>query len=688
MATAIGVGKALLIGAVLQTVFHVTAGAQVPARDTLRARRDSLRADSLRADSLRVRGDTLRRGRDSISVAVPIPSDPARADSARARRLADSTRAERLARRAADSVKAPLARAEFPPAAEIGTRYRWNREELFSSGALTLGELLGRVPGVTAFKSGWIATPHTNSYLGDFGRVRVFYDGIEQDPLNVRMGRRTACPEGRTCSTTSAAMLDLSTIPIWTVEEIVVERAAEELRVHLRSWRVDRTTPYTRVDVSTGDLSTNSYRGFFGRRFANGGALQIGAQQYSTQDPRAGGDGDLLDVFGRLGWARKEWSVDAVLLRTRRSRTEQLSCSGLAGGDCSIVFPDLAGQPATFPNIPGLEATRSNAHVRVSYGDPERARWLQIIAATSRFAETNEKTPGTTDPEAAFAGDTVDTTASRTQYIVTGGGRLAGASVSGAARLRVFNGAWYLSPSGRFGFQRGPLVLSANGEHQVDDSTLRIDVSARVSPLRFLSFAGSVGRSSPTRSSDRPTTLAYRGEAGIRLGRLWATGGIMSMDTTVAPAPVVYDTAFLAGAAGRRTGTFATLRGPIWKAVSLDVSATKWTANQPYLPETQVRSELFLDTSWLRKFPRGNFHILVSLSHEYRSAVWFPRTDSTAADFSSQYHVVSTLLELRLYDASISWQYRNILGDVYAVVPGFQMPRLLNYYGVRWNFFN
>jgi hypothetical protein len=162
----------------------------------------------------------------------------------------------------------------------------------------------------------------------------------------------------------------------------------------------------------------------------------------------------------------------------------------------------------------------------------------------------------------------------------------------------------------------------------------------------------------------------------------------MSMDTTVAPAPVVYDTAFLAGAVGRRTGTFATLRGPIWKAVSLDVSATKWTANQPYLPETQVRSELFLDTSWLRKFPRGNFHILVSLSHEYRSAVWFPRTDPTAADFSSQYHVVSTLLELRLYDASISWQYRNILGDVYAVVPGFQMPRLLNYYGVRWNFFN
>jgi hypothetical protein len=671
----------LSIAAALETAAFQSAGAQVPSRDTLRTRRDSLRADSLRA-----RGDSLRRGPDSISIAVPLPADSARADSARARQRADSIRADRLARRAADSIKTPLAIAEVPPDVEIASRYRWNREQLFSSGALTLGELLGRVPGVTAFTSGWIATPHTNTYLGDFGRVRVFYDGVEIDPLDVSMGARQPCPEEGFCSPRSGAMLDLSSIPIWTVEEIVVERAAEELRVHLRSWRVDRTTPSTRVDVATGDLSTNAYRGFFGRRFSNGAALQLAAQQYSTQDPRAGGDGDLLDVVGRVGWAKKEWSVDAVALRTRRSRTEQLSCSGVENGDCSIVFPELP-EGTQFRNVPGLDATRSDAYVRVSYGSPERARWLQIIAATSRFAETNEKTTSTTGTE-PFAGDTVDTTASRAQYVVTGGGRVAGTSVSGTARLRVFNGAWYLSPSGRIGFQRGPLALSGFAEHQVDDSTLRVDVSARVSPFRRVSFAASVGRSSPTRTSNRPTTLAYRGEAGIRVGRLWVTGGMLSMDTAHVPAPVVYDTAYQPFAAGRRTGTFATLRGPIWKAVSLDVSATKWTANQPYVPEVQVRSELYIDTSWLRRFPTGNFHILASVSHEYRSSVWFPRATATVADFSSQYQVISTLLELRLYDASISWQYRNVTGEIYSVVPGFQMPRLTNYYGVRWSFFN
>ena len=122
------------------------------------------------------------------------PADSAAADSARARARADSIRADRLARRAADSIKAPLARAEMPAQTDIGDRYRWTRDELFSTGALTLGELLGRIPGVVNYASGWIATPHTNTYGGDFRRIRLFYDGIELDPLDTA-GRTDARPE-------------------------------------------------------------------------------------------------------------------------------------------------------------------------------------------------------------------------------------------------------------------------------------------------------------------------------------------------------------------------------------------------------------------------------------------------------------------------------------------------------------
>jgi len=40
----------------------------------------------------------------------------------------------------------------------------------------------------------------------------------------------------------------------------------------------------------------------------------------------------------------------------------------------------------------------------------------------------------------------------------------------------------------------------------------------------------------------------------------------MSLDTTVVPAPIVYDTLYQTVAVGARRTTFATLRGPIWKA--------------------------------------------------------------------------------------------------------------------------
>lgn len=642
------IGLALLVGAVL----HDTAFAQVPTRDTTRTRRDSTRAD------------TLRRGRDSASVAIPTPADSAKADSARARAFADSVREARLARRVADSVKTPLAAAELPHDTDVGDRYRWQRDELFSSGALTLGELLNRVPGVVGFASGWIATPHTNTYAGDFRKVRIFYDGIEIDPLDKRIG----------------PMNDLSAIPLWTLEELVVERAAEELRVHIRSWRVTKTTPYTRVDVSTGDLSTNSYRGYFGRRFSNGMALQVGAQQYSTQDPRAGGDGDQLGLLGRFGWAKKNWSVDGTLLRTRRTRTEQLS---------ALVTDPSTGQSDSgfFANIPGFEGSRTEAYARVGYRDVDSPLWLQLIAATSRFAETNEHRAGTaTGTEAPFVGDTVDTTATRAQYVISGGVKRFGVSLSATGRLRLFDDWWFLTPSARLSFDRGMLSLSAFAEQQVSDSTFRGDVSARIRPLRFLSIGGSVGKTSPLDNSERPGSLAFRGEVGVRLGRMCLTGGMMSVDTAVVPAPIAYDTLYQNADVGQRRTTFLTLSGLLWKSVGLNVVANKAAAGELYVPEYQIRSELYFATSWLDKFPQGNFHILASVRHDYRTQVAFPTADGVRQ--SDQYRVISTLFELRLYDAVISWQYRNVLGAIYRVVPGFTAPRAINYYGVRWDFFN
>ena len=50
---------------------------------------------------------------------------------------------------------------------------------------------------------------------------------------------------------------DLGVIQLWSLEEVAVERAAGELRVYLRSWRVERTTACTRTDITTGSENTN-----------------------------------------------------------------------------------------------------------------------------------------------------------------------------------------------------------------------------------------------------------------------------------------------------------------------------------------------------------------------------------------------------------------------------------------------
>ena len=49
---------------------------------------------------------------------------------------------------------------------------------------------------------------------------------------------------------------------------------------------------------------------------------------------------------------------------------------------------------------------------------------------------------------------------------------------------------------------------------------------------------------------------------------------------------------------------------------------------------------------------------------------------------------LSALLEIRIMRAVVTYQQRNILGYQYQVIPGFDMPRVLAIYGVRWDFWN
>ncbi len=629
-----------------------------PAIDTLKKRADSLKTagDSAKraADSLRTQADTLKPKGDTLQ---------AKGDTLRAKRdslIADSLAIDSLERenqailaeqrRRADSIKAPTAAAEMPHLTDMDGGYRWGRDELAATGALTLGDLLEGVPGLTVFRSGWIGSPQVASMIGDLQRVRIFYDGIELDALDPRNG----------------GMLDLSFVQLWQLEEVRIERGASEIRVHLRSWRVRSLTPATRVDIGTGDLETNGYRGYFGRRFRNGAALQVGANQFATRDNRGNGDADGLSLFGRVGWARGRFSADASFLRTARDRTEQRrdSTSG--------------------PNLPAFDGHSTEAYARLAYSDTVHGIWGQLTAASLAHAQNNLAFRDTV--AIPFMRLPSQLTPSRKQYVAAAGWERGPFAVSATGRMRRIDSLSFFSPSARLSFETSRVAVAGFAEQQEDMHLRRLEVSGRILPLSWIGVSGAVSQYTATEAGLFPTSLTYRGEVGLRIHRAWLSAGIMSRDTATLVAPVVFDTAFVAGATGAVTGTFVSLRGKVWKDVGFDVVAMKWDSAGVYRPEYQTRAQLYLNTGWRSRFPSGNFNILASVTHEYRTQAYFLTADGQLA--TSQYRTINAQLEIRLLQATLSYQFRNLLNEQYQQVPGFFMHRPVQYYGVRWYFFN
>jgi hypothetical protein len=599
---------------------------------------------------------------------VPAPA-AAKPDTAKAAPVAaphDSTPAPvadslaKAPRAAADSIKAPLAKAEM--AVERGGRWHWSGEALRTAGAVTLADLLARIPGATSIRANWIPAAQYIAWNGDAGRVRVFVDGVELDAIDPRNGD----------------VLDLATVPLWQMEEASVERAPGELRVHLRTWRVDRVTPYTRTDITTGSENTNLYRGFFGKRLGNGGAVQLAAQQYSSTSPRSGGDGTSLQVFGRAGWAWRRLSVDAAWHRAGVDRA------------ATIRWPLAAAR--TYANgSPAFKGALTSAYARVAWGDPDLAvrPWVQLIAATQSIAENSKvsETTAQTIP-GAVPKDTVDSASSRLQYVVAAGASRWGLTGSVTGRLRAAQGRTMFSPALRLSYDWRWVSLGAFAETRGADSTQRMDFSARVAPWRWLRLSGAFGRHAPRDEALGPAFTASRLEVastwfGITLGGGMLTRGV----TTLAPLTVLDSTLSRVGT-GEAKGVLVALRGPLYKDIGIDVSAVRWDGSGAYRPQMEVHSALILSSAWLSRFPRNNFHVLAMGTYTHRTPMFFPTPAGQVGETAGTIDIIGARLEFRIESGTVFFHAENTVGKAYETAPGYLMPRRLQYYGLRWEFWN
>jgi TonB-dependent Receptor Plug Domain len=594
--------------------------------------------------------DTLARP-DSTGTRVPLPSDTAKKPPA-------------------DTIKAPLTHAEQPMVADSSGSYHLDRSEIFAGGAQTVGDLLARIPGVTLLSTGWMAAPNTAAFLGDAARVRVFLDGLEYSSLDPHSG----------------GALDYAQIPLWPIEAVTVERSASEIRVYLNTWRVDRTTPYTRTDITSGDYQTNLYRGFFGRRFQQGEALQFGVQQYGTAPSRGGSSSDQLSLMGRLGWARGNFSVDAFVLQVASHRG-------------TIV------DPFTGDSVPRLQGARRDGYVRLGYGDPDRGSWFEATAATTRYrysgsqAAASASTAGTTSTPG-------DTSVSQAQYVLAAGLTRGGVRLSATARYVASfargqpdtdaTGAvidhhiphGLLVPAVRASYDWWRLGLSAYAEGKGIDSTARSEASAVFTPLSFVRLSASVGTARDTRQTGPALAPAYqRLEAGVRVHDLWVGGGLISRGATPLAAPNVVDDSLVVENGPAARAKFLSVQGRLWKGVHTDAYAIQWDDAGFYRPQYQTRSQLYVSTSLLNRFPDNSFHFFFALTHEYRSASYLPLGNAEVVRLLG-YRTIGAQLEIRIERAVLTYQFTNALGEQYMQVPGLLMPRQTSIYGVRWEFWN
>jgi hypothetical protein len=542
-----------------------------------------------------------------------------------------------------DTIKAGLAQSELPVLADPTGSFHWTRATMFSTGALNVQDLLDRTPGLTGLRTNWIAEPMLSAYLGDTRRIRISVDGFQLDELEPAMGQ----------------VWDLSQIPIWSLDDLVVERTASEIRIVMRTWRVDRTTPITRTDIYTGDLSTNLYRGFFGRRYEHGEVLQLAGQQFSTSPGRLTESGDQLSFMSRIGIGRRLWTADAVMLRQNRARGR--------------VFP-LSLQDT----VPGTESVRSDAYLRFAWTDTARGWWAQGLAGASVYTWHA--------PGQAQISNVPDSGRSRSQYVFSSGYTRGAMRASFTQRYLLGSGRHVATPSARVGFDHRRVSVSAYGEGRGLDSTRRFDVSAVFRPIGRAFVAGSFGTEVPLGDS-LGSPVFSRLEAGVRFRDMWLSGGVMKRDAVelapgrivLAATPVVVDSA--------ATGAFATVRGRVWKAVYLDAHAVRWNdTTGAYRPQYQTRTELYLSTAALRRFPKNNFHVRASVVHEYRSALLWP--DSTGFSRVVGYRTFSSILQFKIVSAEVFWNYRNNLNARYEQIPGFRLARATSVYGVRWEFWN
>lgn len=598
---------------------------------TAQVRPDSIRPDSLRADSLR--------------------TDSLRVDSG----AVDTVQVVR------DSIIPPKLIVEHTmgPSSSFGLGvWYWDQEALLREMAVSLGDLLERIPGIVTYRGGFFMQPETSvSYGGTAGRMEVVLDGYVLDPI-------------------ASGTFDFSQLPLANIESIRVERRLDLVRISIRTLVARDGRPQSRIEAGVGEPNVNVFRGLLLMPRLGPGPLGLAVERVDTDGYRNRENADDFAAWVKWSYIRGAAGVQVEYLRNNVLREanspwpaaiDRQDLVVRARAPVGPVVAELFAGRTSFRNdsvfrlVPLAEDSTLNDTLRIT---TRGLQWGGRASVDFPFAWA----------EAGLRFRDIDALPS-TQVDLAGG-----------VRIPNF----------------GEVAADFTRQNWRDlGSTSSYSVRALTRSLHGLSAFGEIAR------GDRgatyltyPDSGAIRTErTGTRFGAQFERWGIttgaalLSLEADTVPAlGMPWDASRVLTRGGKVNGwEFFGRTELLVPWLTLEGSYTNWLdgAVWAYMPSQEWRAALQLHTIPLAS---GNLEILGRLETRRRGGVLMPTVQDTAVGpvltAFDGFDTLDGYLQIRVADVRLFIRGENLLLKPIPEVPGrsLHQPRFM--YGMKWNFWN
>ncbi len=561
---------------------------------------------------------------------------------------------------------------EEPAGGQVPGPFVLTSEDIENSGALVLGEILGRLPGLEVLDRGYLGAEKELSYRGfPPGRVLFVLDGeVINNPLD--------------------HSFDLNLIPVSAIERIEVTGDVhfQELDTHAAGGTVWITTkryhggnPFTRLTFANGSLKTNLVRGSFARGiFGERLGLSLSFNTITTNGLGNEGEHSTFQYHFQAG--ENVWKGLDVALSgagTASSVTLAKDVTGTGDVELKTAFQHLSVGACIAPGGPlpleisayynensrdSLESAGSSGVLRAK-GNRKgiRLRGLLRPAEDLRMTVGAEEEflsgEGEADIFSLFSGVTwknrlLPTLEAAGRWeregsgrSTWGGGLRASRPVASSAELVVS----YREASHLPALAGG----ATNGTRELGwERTIESGISCRL--YGFENSFELFQRWSAMRVDDRDSGGEYRFSAGSNLKEVGWT-----VTTRVEAGE------YLSVSAGYQ---------------NLDV--LDFPSGEAEIP---VPRHYFTGTARVQKsFKEGN--LKCSYLASWVMARGRDNGGPTSPAGSRNYHVLDLNMGLKIVDVTIFYTIRNIFDHTYEIVGGRPMPGRVSRFGFTWDFFD